>query len=32
MVLMEKIGNIEAYAEKNGNRDYTITFIIIFEI
>ena len=27
MVLMEKIGNIEAYAEKNGNRDYTITFI-----
>ena len=27
MVLMEKIGNIKAYAEKNGNRDYTITFI-----
>ena len=27
MVLVEKIGNIEAYAEKNGNRDYTITFI-----
>lgn len=24
---IEKIGNINAYAEKNGERDYTITFI-----
>ena len=27
MVLVEKIGNIEAYAEKNAERDYTITLI-----
>lgn len=27
MVLVEKIGNIKAYAEKNAERDYTITLI-----
>lgn len=27
MVLVEKIGNIKAYAEKNTERDYTITLI-----
>ena len=27
MVLVEKVGNIKAYAEKNAERDYTITLI-----
>lgn len=27
MVLIEKVGNIKAYAEKNAERDYTITLI-----
>ena len=27
MVLVEKLGNIKAYAEKNTERDYTITLI-----